>query len=157
MKTILKIAAATLLLFSISACSKQQRGSMQIINIEVPYTSWEYSISLTEEEDPELKYSGNFYKATVPMPEITRDVYEGGMIKMYRVFTSDGVQAEMPYHVQREFYDVDTETRYFYTEAIDYEFTVGKINVFYSESDFNYEDFPEFIPDAMNFRCVIIQ
>jgi len=156
MKNILKLLTIALLVLGFSSCQKSALNTLKVVNIDVPVTSWEYSISLEEEKNPELKYQGNWYKATVEVPEITKSICESGLIKMYRVY-DDGIQSEMPFTRQNEWYDSKEDVRYFYTEAVDYEFTVGRINIFYTVSDFDYEDDISFIPEAMKFRCVIIQ
>lgn len=98
----------------------------------------------------------NYYYATVDMPEITKDIFEGGVIKMYRVFdydTSDPVQVEMPFTRHKEEYVGPGEYDYVnWTETLDYEFGVGRINIFFTVSDFFYEGKPEY----MRFRCVVM-
>lgn len=98
----------------------------------------------------------NYYYATVDMPEITKDIFEGGVIKMYRVFdydTSDPVQVEMPFTRHKEEYVGPGEYDYVnWTETLDYEFGVGRINIFFTVSDFFYGRKPEY----MRFRCVVM-
>lgn len=98
----------------------------------------------------------NYYYATVDMPEITKDIFEGGVIKMYRVFdydTSDPVQVEMPFTRHKEEYVGPGEYDYVnWTETLDYEFGVGRINIFFTVSDFFYKGKPEY----MRFRCVVM-
>lgn len=106
----------------------------------------------------------NYFYATVDMPEITQDVFKTGLIKMYRVWdwgSSSAVQMEMPFSRHNEEYWEDSETdEYgwnFYTESLDYEFGVGTMTICYTLSDFYYEIDEDYVPDQMQFRCVIME
>lgn len=121
--------------------------SVNNITIRVDRKNWEYS-GLS---------SNNYFVATVDMPEITRSVFDGGLVKMYRIFnygTSQVSQAEMPYsnHVE-EYVGGDWV---FYNEKVDYVFQVGKIYIYFQVSDFDYEIDETYVPEAMDFRCVIM-
>lgn len=124
-------------------------GVISTVLINVPQSAWEYS----------RIDNNNYFYATVDMPEITNPVYEEGLIKMYRAydFGSDySAQTELPYVRHNEEYVEDGGYMVFYTETVDYEFSVGKMTIFYTESDFNYEIDESFIPETMQFRCVIM-
>lgn len=91
------------------------------------------------------------------MPEITEDVFDFGLIKMYRVFDYDkpnAMQQEMPFTRMKEF-QKGTQW-FFYTEVVDYDITIGGITIYYTVSDFDYELDETFIPEAMQFRCLIM-
>lgn len=121
-------------------------GVVNIVFINVNTDDWAYS----DYDD------NNYFYATVDMPEITKDIFDGGIIKMYRVFdydTSNPVQIEMPFTRHKEEYVGPGEYDYVnWTETLDYEFGVGSMNIFFTVSDFFYQDKPE----SMRFRCVIM-
>ena len=123
-------------------------ASIQIVVINVPQESWQYSDA----------GSNNYFFATVDMPEIPETVFDGGLIKMYRTFnydTKNATQMEMPYIRHSEMQNQAGEW-IFYTETVDYEFGIGTITVYYTASDFDYELDNTFVPEAMQFRCVIM-
>lgn len=104
--------------------------------------------------------NNNYFWASFDMPEITEDVFDNGLIKIYRTYdyTSDNpVQLELPQVRHAEWYNSSYDEWCFYTETIDYEIGIGSVTVFYTASDFDYELDESFIPDDMQFRCVIIR
>jgi hypothetical protein len=104
--------------------------------------------------------NNNFFYATINMPEITKDIYQHGNMMVYREFdpgTDQATQTPLPYSRHREYLaDQATNTWGFYTETVDYEFTVGKMTIFYTASDFDYEIDQSFVPEQMNFRVFIV-
>lgn len=129
-------------------------GVMDAILINVTQASWNY----TNIND------NNYFYATVSVPEITESIFDNGVVKMYRTFDFDKTtasQMEMPYTRQWEYNtgykdDMGKDIWGFYTEQVDYEFTIGGITIFYSVSDFDYELNEKFVPEAMQFRCVVM-
>lgn len=115
-----------------------------VVNIDVPESAWEYS----------YLSDNNYFVAKVDMPEITKKVFEGGLIKMYRYVAKD-TQMEMPY-VRVNEVEIGGNM-FYYTETVDYEFSQGKMSIFYAVSDFDYEIDETFVPEAMKFRCVIYE
>lgn len=102
---------------------------------------------------------GDYFRAKFDIPEITGDMFDNGLIKVYRTFdylSPKPVQLELPQTrpVEIRFED---GSRYFYTEVIDYEIQVGALIVYYTVNDFDYEIDQSFVPDAMQFRCVLIR
>lgn len=119
------------------------------IIIKVPLAYWEYS----------RLDNNNFYFATVDVPELTGGVCNSGLVKMYRVYgdtKNPEAQVELPYMRMKEEYVDEADDWAFYSEMVDYEFSVGKMTIFYTLSDFLYELDPGVIPEEMNFRCVIM-
>lgn len=129
-------------------------ASIKTVIVNVPQASWEYS-NLD---------NNNYFSATVDVPEITEDVFDFGLVKMYRVYDFDktsATQMEMPYIRLNEWCmgDVDADGYddwAFYTETVDYEFGIGTLTIFYTASDFDYEIDESFIPETMQFRCVVM-
>ena len=125
-----------------------QAATFTIVRIDVPQSSWNYS----------NVGNNNYFYATVEMPEITEQVFDGSLIKMYRTFnydTMDATQMEMPY-VRVNEAQLEDQSWVFYTETVDYDYGIGKMTIYYAASDFDYELNPQFIPEAMTFRCVIV-
>ena len=112
----------------------------------------------------EWSYSGfdnnNYFFATISMPEITSEIYQHANVMVYREYdqgTKNAVQTPLPYTRHKEYLaDEATNTWGFYTETVDYEFTVGKMTIFYTASDFDYEMDQAFVPEQMNFRVFIM-
>lgn len=120
---------------------------MKTVLIDVPVKSWQYS-------DID---NNNYFYATVDMPEITEPIFKNGLIKMYRVYdfdTNNAAQVEMPFTRLKEFQNSKGEWA-FYSEVVDYEFGLGRMTIYYTVSDFDYELDLAFVPEAMKFRCVI--
>lgn len=119
---------------------------IDVIFINVNTNDWDYC----SDKD------NNYFFATVDMPEITEKVFDGGIIKMYRVFdydTSYPVQVEMPFTRHNKMYIGPGDEDYVYwTETLDYEFGVGGMTIFFTTSDFYYDKQPE----SMRFRCVVM-
>lgn len=162
MKTIRIIILSIISALAFSSCIKiyhpVENGSgtsFKIVDINVQQDKWAYSNI----------DNNNYFYATVSMPEITSNVFKGGVVKMYRIFdngTSNAAQFEMPYenYVEGSYEEeVDGTTQtvwYNFCEKVDYKFNVGNITIFYQASDFDYEIDESFIPEGMDFRCVIL-
>lgn len=129
-------------------------GVMDVVLINVTQASWSYSNA----------NDNNYFYATVDVPELTGDAFDYGAVKMYRTFNydkSDAVQMEMPYIRLNEYNtgyrdESGKDIWGFYTETVDYEFGIGYIRIFYTASDFDYELNESFVPEAMQFRCVVM-
>ena len=124
-------------------------ATIRTVIVNVPQESWAYS---------DLK-SNNYFSATVNVPEITEDAFDYGLIKTYRLFDYDkstASQIEMPYIRLKEYFDNRVDDWNFFTEEVDYEIGIGTITIFYTVSDFDYELDESFIPEDMQFRCVVM-
>lgn len=127
---------------------KDGLGVINSVLINVKQSDWMYS------DQP----NNNYFYATVTMPEITEKAFKMGMIKMYRSYdfgTTNATQIEMPY-VRLNERNVGGNEWVFYTETVDYQFNVGSLTIYYTASDFDYEIDETFVPEAMQFRCVIM-
>lgn len=125
-------------------------GTIRTIDVKVPNSSWNYSNAT----------DNNYFYAEVNMPEITEDVFDNGMIKMYRTYNydnADASQIELPYVRPIQYFDAPTGQWFSYTEHVDYEFFIGKLMIFYTVSDFYYgTDSHLDPPGEMRFRIVTI-
>ena len=84
-----------------------------------------------------------YYSAHFTTPEITSFVYNNGTINGYVVL--DGAQQSLPYvrHYQ--------DTNAFWTTTVDFDYVVGGINIYVTNSDF-----AAIRPETMNFRIVMM-
>lgn len=124
--------------------------NFKIIELEVPQQMWGY----TNWND------NNCFLAQFNVPELTKYIYDNGIVKVYREYetgTANASQIELPYVRMKEIiFDWEAQDRYFYTEMVDYEFTAGSLTVYYTASDFDYEYDQKFVPDGMRFRLVLM-
>jgi len=85
-----------------------------------------------------------FYNTHFSMPEITSAIFTDGSVSTYLVV--DGVQQPLP--TVRHYQNEDGSS---WTQTIDFDYSVGGINVYVTNSDFLIRP-----PVAMNFRAVIM-
>lgn len=160
MRKLLNTLALLTVIAAMSSCERYTRvvvdetavQNVGTVTFTVRQSDWEYS-NLD---------NNNFFSVRVKMPEITRDVFNYGMIKVYRAydFNADGsntsaYQIELPYVRHHEVL-VGKDLWADYTETVDYDFEIGYITIYYTVSDFNYELDTRFVPDQMQFRCVML-
>jgi hypothetical protein len=108
----------------------------KIINLVANSTDW---IAKTDNAGLNRYYSCHF-----SMPEITSFVFTDGTVLGYSV--DNGVQNSLPYvrHYQNA-------SNNFWTRTIDFDYSVGGVNVYVTNSDFVVDP-----PPAMNFRIVLM-
>ena len=127
-------------------------GLVNYYNIPIQINTSEWSYSDFD--------NNNYFFAKIDMPEITKEIYQHANVMVYREYdqgTANAVQTPLPYTRHKEYLaDEATNTWSFYTETVDYEFTVGKMTIFYTASDFDYEVDLSFKPEQMNFRVFIM-
>lgn len=125
----------------------------KIIDIQIDQNQWQYSNIA----------SNNYFFGVIAVPELTNDIYDNGMFKLYREYntgSSSKSQVELPYTNLVEYpYEVEengVKNTYwgFYTEHIYAEYAPGSITIFYLASDFDYELNEAFVPEAMHFRFI---
>lgn len=149
------IIASILTVLSLASCRKEEiviapENEMQSVLINVNTSDWCYSWDV----------NNNYFYAEVDMPEITRQTLKTGLVKMYRVFNynmSNESQMEMPCTVLYEEGFPGDDDWYNYSVSLDYEFTAGKLYIYYTMNDFYYELDDYFVPGDMQFRCVIVE
>ena len=150
-----KYLMCALVLFSALAmsCRGPQNGlvNSKVIDIQINQNEWKYS-----NQD-----NNNFFFGTISVPELTWNIYNNGIIKLYREYntgTDKASQIELPYVRLNETAVTvdDTQQWMFYTETVDYEFTQGSLTIFYTASDFDYELNTSFVPEQMHFRLIMM-
>jgi len=109
----------------------------KIIDIDVPSRQWRV----------DYDENGNrFYYAQFNMPEITKNVYDNGIVSVYHEL--NGNQIVLPYTRH------NGEYGYNWTRTIDVDFTIGSMTFYVTDSDF--ADVPAAWPETMFFRVVLI-
>ena len=124
---------------------KDGLGVESVVYIPVEEKNWVYS-GLTD---------NNYFQVSVNVPELTEEIFDGGVVKMYRTFDYDSqypTQIEMPYVKLKEEYPEGGGEPFRYTELLDYDFGIETVNIYFTVSDFYYG----FKPGAMLFRCVLL-
>ena len=137
-----------------SSCTKEyytEGDSLSIKTIigNVAQGAWGYSN--TE--------NNNFFYATISVPEITKDVLHNGVVKVYRVYNfnqSNETHTELPFLLQSELIDENTDEKFFLTSEVTAEISAGQVTIIYTESDFYYEIDETFVPESMVFRIVVM-
>lgn len=138
----------------LSSCTKEyytEGDSLSIKTIigNVAQGAWGYSN--TE--------NNNFFYATISVPEITKDVLHNGVVKVYRVYNfnqSNETHTELPFLLQSELIDENTDEKFFLTSEVTAEISAGQVTIIYTESDFYYEIDETFVPESMVFRIVVM-
>lgn len=151
MKNRFAIILLALSAFVLSSCQQKiiTEHPVSSVLITVKQGDWNYS----------YQDNNNYFYASVDMPEITGHVFDKGIVKMYRVYDFKGSnpsQVEMPY-VRLKETSIGGGNWAFYTETVDYEYTIGSLNIYYTASDFDYEIDETFVPETMQFRCVVME
>ena len=126
-------------------------ASIIVKEVVIPQDSWCYS---------DIDDNNFFFYTFNNVKDLTKDVYDNGLLKMYRYITTDNkeVQMEMPYVRLSEQYVPSIKDWVFYTETVDYDFSKdGDLTIYYAASDFDYELDEAFIPESMRFRLVIMR
>ena len=98
--------------------------------------------------------AGDYFTVALDVKEITREVCRTGSVQCFLLY-DDGSQACLPMQRYLSYEYVDsvtgkTEVGY-YSKMIDFEYSVGTVNIYYQMSDFYYEE----IPEAISVRVVV--
>lgn len=137
-----KLTLLVLAVFSLMGCVKTQyieretgtKVNRKIIDLQVDPGDWIYS-NLPD---------NNFYFASFDIPEITKDVYDNGIVNLYVEYqNNDGsyTMALMPAVRHMEEFD-EGGNQILYTATLDAEYSVGKLVIIYTASDF-FESRPD--------------
>jgi hypothetical protein len=137
MKKILILFAITAMLVS---CKEDDPAVLwDIVNLEVRSADW----TLDTDDDG----TNGYYYCEIDMPEITPYVFNDGMVQAY--FIDDGIQQVLPYTRHYEVYEGENLFRW--TRTIDYDYSVGSMTIYVTNSDFVNER-----PSTMDFRVVLM-
>lgn len=142
LKTLFIALAAALLL---TGCSKEYYVP------STPMIKYDYDVRSSQ-----WQLYGDCYCATLDVPGITRSVVNNGNVQVSRCYPGDnnGVDVWTPLPMMRvEVAEAAGGGDYFYTTYIDYEWTVGTVNIFVTMSDLYTGD----VPADMSFRVFITE
>ncbi|MCQ2143532.1 MAG: collagen-like protein [Bacteroidales bacterium] len=122
-------------------------ANWEVIEFDVPADAWNYNQEMGDIEH-------GYLSTTLDCPEITEKIYKEGLVLAYVMAPS--FQAPLPY--SRFYYEpVETEDggtdNILWTCVIDFEFRVGAVDVYLTNSDFFLAD--EDIADY-KFRVVVM-
>ncbi|MBR1630855.1 MAG: hypothetical protein IJ680_03285 [Paludibacteraceae bacterium] len=99
----------------------------------------------------------NYWYADFDIPELTSDIYNNGVVQIYREYdtgTADASQVLLPATRHYEYLqDEATNTWGIYSETTDYEYWVGRFSVYVTPNDFNFD----LAPDDMQLRVVLMR
>jgi len=147
-KTLLITLFAALAILTTS-CRKDPvpQCSYKIVNITVPKESWSYS----DQDD------NNYFTAEIDVPELSEEAFDGGILNVYRTFNFDKSNASQQLLPSVRLLEEKVgNDMYRYTESIDYEYGIGWLNIYYTLSDFVYDQTLEYDPGDMTFRLVLV-
>jgi len=94
----------------------------------------------------------SYFRASITIPELTRDIYDDGNVFCYLYQTINGleVQTPLPYTVPLG-QEGSGNTVFLWTETIAFDFAPGRITFYVNYSDF----FTSNRPSTMKFRVVL--
>lgn len=118
-----------------------------IINVEVKSAQWEFTGAA----------DNNLYYAQVSLPEMTKTVFENGILQVYMVsVAANGQEIQTLLPSVRHYEQISGSDTFYYTQTTDYDYWVGGIEFHITNSDFFYNpsDFSE--PGDRYFRVVIM-
>ncbi|OPZ96791.1 MAG: hypothetical protein BWY72_01504 [Bacteroidetes bacterium ADurb.Bin416] len=110
--------------------------SWKVINVEIRSSDW---VADTDDDGINL-----YYSCRVNMPELSSFIYQNGMVQAY--YKTADYQQQLPYVRHYENLAGDLWTR-----TIDYDYEVGYMNFYVTNSDFVNER-----PETMKFRIVLL-
>lgn len=119
----------------------------KVIDITVKATDWVYSNNA----------DNNFFSATFSVPLLTEFIYDYGLTQCYVEYnkgTNNKTQQLLPSVRSYEVHDNASNAWIPYTQTIDYEYGVGSVTFFVTNSDFIYDNVSS--PGAMDFRLVLM-
>ena len=139
----------TLLLFAVALFVVSCQGPAGPEGPQGPGTNWKVINLVANQSNWQENLDENglnrFYSCHFTMPEITSTVFNDGSVAGYYLNDITTVQQPLPYvlHLQ------DTKG-HFWTRTIDFDYSVGGMNVYVTNSDFVVDP-----PGIMNFRVAL--
>ena len=115
---------------------------MSLIDFTVKNANWSYR---------EVEYGNpdeGFFEAVLEVPEITKEVVNKGAVMVYRRYDEASGTVFCPLPAQRT---EKTEDGLYYTTFVDFEWSLGRVNIFVTATDL----YAGATPGDMNFRVAI--
>ena len=131
-------------LVMVSCNSNAPRLNKMTIDLAVEKSQWEFDNTV------------NMFYCHFDVPQLTSDIYNYGEVSVNREYnsgTSKAYQVALPetsYKVEEEVVGDSVTNVYYYAQHIDYLYGPKYVEIFYTISDYFYED--GFKPEAMLFR-----
>ena len=133
----------TLLLFVIAllivSCDDKSKD-IQMTNVDLIANSSDWVVNVDQDG------LNRFYSCHFNMPEITSGVFNNGMVTAYIVLDNPPAQETLPF--VRHFQNTAGNL---WTQTIDFDYVVGGINVYVTNSDFAVDP-----PATLKFRVVVL-
>lgn len=133
----------TLLLFVIAllivSCDDKSKD-IQMTNVDLIANSSDWVVNVDQDG------LNRFYSCHFNMPEITSGVFNNGMVTAYIVLDNPTAQETLPF--VRHFQNTAGNL---WTQTIDFDYVVGGINVYVTNSDFAVDP-----PATLKFRVVVL-
>lgn len=141
------LALAALVLLGTSGCTKKYYTE-EITYVEgVNLQSADFSVKSSQwKEDQQAGY----FSVQLNVPQITKNIVDYGTIQVMRKYEED-IWTPLPI-VRAEVTDAEGGGDYFYSTYIDYEWTVGKVFIYVTATDFYTGE----RPSDMYFRVNIL-
>ena len=95
---------------------------------------------------------GGYFEAILELPEIDQKVVNEGTVQVYRRYTDNGETVWTPLPAMRVSMEVVDGSDFYYTTFTDYEWSLGKVNVFVTTTDL----YTGYNPGDMALRVVIL-
>ena len=150
-KFILCIAIlASAILFG--SCTKEYFIDDSTTIIGANLTVLEYSVKANQWQIDE---EGGYFYVSLSVPQITKEVSDKGAVQVTRKYNDNGTiyWSPLPIVIPNSEPDDQGEGNYYYSLYIDYEWTIGELNIFVTATDFWTGD----TPTAMDFRVNIFE
>ena len=153
-KRILLLATAALAFLSLSSCSKEYYVKDDGVQME----HIDYTVYSNDWDIQELSNGGRLLSVLLNVPQITKDVVNYGSVTVSRrLFDDNGNTFWTPLPaVRAESVDYGTENEILYSTYLDYEWTTGKVYVYFTATDFYVDPDKATWPD-MDLRVTIFQ
>ena len=151
---ILLLATAALALLSLSGCGKDHL----IVEDGVQMEHIDYTVYGKDWEVQELNNGGRLLSVLLNVPQITRNVLNYGSVTVSRRLMDDNGNTfwtPLP-AVRAESEDFGTENQVLYSTYLDYEWTTGRVYVYFTATDFYVDPDKTTWPD-MDLRVTIFQ
>ena len=140
----------SLVLFGLTSCVEGPRGpagppgpSNVLISIPVEVRNANFQHTWV--------YQGGHFSAFIPVPELTRGIFNNGAIMVYRKWfdrdINDWLGQPLPFTLPL------TDGVNLWTEQFDFDFGVGNVVIYFTVSDFFYDG----APGTQNFRIVLLR
>lgn len=111
----------------------------RIFDYEIRNSNWSHT----------WQWTGDSYVCIISIPQLTRQVYDDGIVMVFHEWNDNGTWRQQPLPQSIPMIDGDV----LFTEHIDFDYFIGGIRIFFTISDFHYENWQ---PGTHFFRVVFL-